>query len=254
MLRGLTWRLESLGRYFFFLGQLLRAVFKPPFRVMQYITEIERLGVDSVMIILLSGGSIGAIFALQMVTMLQMFQAEAGTGAAVAVALAREMAPVITTLMLIAKNGSAMAAELGTMKITEQIDALESMSINVLHYLVLPKVVASMLVFPVLTMLANVIGVLGAYLISVMLYAIDSGSYTDYMFTFLNPRDIVIGLVKAVIMGFISTTVCCFHGLNTRRGAKGVGASATKAVVAASVAILIADYILATMMLKVVYQ
>lgn len=246
-------KLETIGRYFFFLGEILRGSIRRPFRFAQYAAEMEHLGVDSVLIILLSGGSIGAIFALQMIAMLQMFQAEIGTGAAVAVALAREMAPVITTLMLIAKNGSAMAAELGTMRVTEQIDALESMSINVVQYLVLPKVIASMFVFPVLTLLANVVGVLGAYLISVVLYTIDSGSYTDYMFTFLSPRDIVTGLVKAVIMGFITSTVCCFHGLNAGQGAKGVGDSATKAVVSSSVAILVADYILATLMLKVIY-
>jgi phospholipid/cholesterol/gamma-HCH transport system permease protein len=215
---------------------------------------MEHLGVNSVLIILLSGGAIGMIFALQMVALLQPFQAEIGTGAAVAVALSRELAPVITTLMLIAKNGSAMAAELGTMKVTEQIDALESMSIDVVQYLVLPKVIASVLVFPVLTLLANVIGSLGSYFISAFLYAIDSASYTDYMFNFLSPRDVIIGLVKAAIMGFITATICCYNGLNTSQGAKGVGDSATKAVVSSSVSILVADYILATMMLKIIYS
>jgi phospholipid/cholesterol/gamma-HCH transport system permease protein len=254
MFQGILRKRDEMGRYLVFLGEICRSSVSRPFRFGQYIAEMEHLGVDSVLIILLSGGSIGAIFALQMVVMLQIFQAEIGAGAAVAVALARELAPVITTLMLIAKNGSAMAAEIGTMKVTEQIDALESMSINVVQYLVLPKVVASVLVFPVLTLLANVIGTLGAYSISTLLYAIDSASYTDYLFSFLSPRDVVIGLVKSVVMGFITSTICCFHGLNTTQGAKGVGDSATRAVVSASVCILVADYILATMMLKVIYS
>jgi phospholipid/cholesterol/gamma-HCH transport system permease protein len=214
--------------------------------------EIEQLGVHSVLIILLSGGAIGMIFALQLAGILRMFGAEIGTGAVTALALAREMAPVITTLMLIAKNGSAMAAELGTMKVTEQIDALEAMSVNVAQYLVLPKVLASLLVFPVLTLLANVIGVLGSYVVSVYLHAIDSAGYLDYMFEIMTPRDILNGLVKALVMGFITATICCFCGLNTTQGAKGVGESANKAVVTSSVSILVADYILATMMMGII--
>lgn len=247
-------KLDGLGRYFAFLGELLHSVFMRPFRTLQIITEIERLGINSVMIILLSGGAIGMIFALQMVVMLQMFQAEIGTGATVAIAMSRELAPIITTLMLIAKNGSAMAAELGTMRVTEQLDALESMSINVVQYLVLPKAIASVLVFPVLTLLANVIGALGAFIISTELYGIDSASYIDYMFDLLNPMDVASGLIKATVMGFITATICCFYGLGTTQGAKGVGDSATKAVVASSVSILMADYLMATMMMRLLYE
>jgi phospholipid/cholesterol/gamma-HCH transport system permease protein len=254
MLGALITKLEALGRYFVFLGEIFRCFVRKPIRIYQYAAEIEHLGVHSILIILLSGAAIGMIFALQMVALLQPFQAEIGVGAAVAIALSRELAPVITTLMLIAKNGSAMAAELGTMQVTEQIDALESMSISAVHYLVLPKVVASVLVFPVLTLLANVVGTLGAYVVSINLYGIDSASYTDYMFGFLRPRDVSVGLIKSAIMGFIVATVCCYHGLETSPGAKGVGDSATKAVVASSVAILVADYILTTIMLRFIYS
>jgi phospholipid/cholesterol/gamma-HCH transport system permease protein len=247
-------KLENIGHYFFFLGEILRYSVRRPVRFTRYITEIEHLGVNSVLIILLSGGAIGMIFALQMVALLQPFQAEIGTGAAVSIALSRELAPVITTLMLIAKNGSAMAAELGTMQVTEQIDALESMSINAVHYLVVPRVIASVLVFPILTLLANVVGSLGAFLISVYLYGIDSASYLDYLFGFLSPRDVFAGLVKAAVMGFIVATVCCYNGLKTSQGAKGVGDSATRAVVSSSVAILVADYILTTLMLRIIYS
>jgi phospholipid/cholesterol/gamma-HCH transport system permease protein len=252
MFQGMVRHLDSLGRYFIFLGELVRVAFKRPFRWARCFMEIEQLGVHSVFIILLSGGAIGMIFALQLAGMLQMFGAEIGTGAVTAMALARELAPVITTLMLIAKNGSAMAAELGTMKVTEQIDALETMAVNVPQYLVLPKVLASLLVFPVLTLLANVIGVLGSYVISVYLYAIDPAGYLDYMFDMMAPRDILSGLVKAVVMGFITATICCFCGLNTTQGAKGVGESANKAVVTSSVSILVADYILTTLIMGII--
>ena len=253
MLQNLAQTLETLGRFFVFLGEILRSIPKKPSRVTECLGEIEHLGVNSIPIIFLSGGAMGMIFSLQMVTFLQPFSVEIGVGAAVAIALSRELAPVITTLMLIAKNGSAMAAELGTMKVTEQIDALESMSINVVHYLVLPKVIASLLVFPVLTVLADVIGVIGAYVIAVFLFNVDSAGYLDYMFDFTNPRDVYFGLVKSAVMGVMTATICCFCGLRTTQGARGVGDSATRAVVISSVSILVADYLLTTLMLPLIY-
>lgn len=241
--------LDSFGRYMVFLGDILRCIPKKPSRFLRCLEEIEHLGVNSIPIIFLSGGAMGMIFSLQLVNFLRPFQVEIGVGAAVAISLARELAPVITTLMLIAKNGSAMAAELGTMKVTEQIDALESMSINVVHYLVLPKFIASIMVFPVLTLLANVVGCIGAYIIAVYLFNVDSAGYLDYMFDYMGPRDVNIGLVKAAVMGMMTATICCFNGLRTTQGAKGVGDSATRAVVVSSVSILVADYLLTTLML-----
>jgi phospholipid/cholesterol/gamma-HCH transport system permease protein len=247
-------KLEALGQYFSFVGVLIRSAVKRPFRIAQILMEIERLGVHSLFIIILSGSAMGMIFALQMAIMLQNFHAEIGTGAVVAVAMSREIAPVITTLMLIAKNGSAMAAELGTMRVTEQIDSLESMSVSAEHYLVLPKVLASLLVFPFLTLLSNMMGTLGAYIVSASLFSMDPAGFLNYLFDFLNPRDIFVGLIKSVVMAFIVSTICCFFGLRTSQGAKGVGDSATAAVVASSVSILVADYLLATLMLGLVYR
>jgi phospholipid/cholesterol/gamma-HCH transport system permease protein len=246
--------LEIIGEYFYFLGEIAVSLFKPPFHFSLFLTEIEHFGINSIGIIFLSGGAIGMIFALQMITLLQLFQAEIAVGAAVAVALARELAPVITTLMLIAKNGSAMAAELGTMKVTEQIDALEAMSIGPVHYLVLPKVTASFFVYPCLTILANVVGSLGSYICAIFIYNVDSANYLDYMFGFLYPRDIIMGLIKASVMGLMVATICCFCGLRTTQGAKGVGDSATQAVVISSVSILVADYIMASFMLRFTYS
>ncbi len=243
--------LEQAGRYFEFLGEVLRAFFRRPFRPGLLLAEIETIGIKSIPIIVLAGSAIGMIFALQMVSILQPFQGEMGVGAGTAIAMGREFAPIITVLMLIAKNGSAMAAELGTMRVTEQIDALESMAINPIQYLVVPRVFASLVTFPALTMLANIVGVLGAYLISIYLYRIDSATYLDYMFNMLKPTDITTGLIKASIMGVIVSTVCCFYGLNSREGAKGVGDGATKGVVVSSVSILVADYLLATVIMNI---
>jgi len=139
------------------------------------------------------------------------------------------------------------------MKVTEQIDALETMSITPEHYLVLPKVAACLVVFPMLTMLANIIGSIGAYIVSIYFYGIESGGYVNYLFDFLSPRDVFMGLIKSVVMGFIVSTICCFYGLNVSQGAKGVGDGATRAVVASSVSILVADYLLTTIILRFIY-
>jgi len=247
-------KLEFLGRYFAFLGATSRSMARRPFRLHQYLYEIERIGVNSLFVIFLSSVTMGMVISLQMIAILVDFHAEIGAGAVVAVAMSREIAPIITALMLIAKNGSAMAAELGTMRVTEQIDALEAMAISAEHYLVLPKVVASLLVFPVLTLLANMVGSLGAYIVSVFFYGVESAGFVDYMFDFLSPRDVFMGMIKSAVFGVLVSTICCFFGLNASQGAKGVGDSATKGVVASSVAILVSDYLLSTIILRIIYR
>lgn len=252
--KAILTRFVTIGRYIEFVSEVLRYSVRRPFRFRLYFEEIEHLGIDSIPIIVLSGLAIGMIFSLQMIDMLQPFQAEIGVGAAVSVALGRELAPVITTLMLIAKNGSSMAAELGTMRVTEQIDAMEAMSVVPVQYLVVPRVVASVVVFPLLTVLANIVGVSGAYVIATSLYNIDAASYASYMFDVLKPKDIYAGLIKSGVMGFIVSTISTFYGLGATQGAKGVGDGATKAVVSSSVAILIADYVMASIMMAVLFK
>ncbi len=252
--KAILTRFVAIGRYIEFVSEVLRYSVRRPFRFRLYFEEIEHLGIDSIPIIVLSGLAIGMIFSLQMIDMLQPFQAEIGVGAAVSVALGRELAPVITTLMLIAKNGSSMTAELGTMRVTEQIDAMEAMSVVPVQYLVVPRVVASIVVFPLLTVLANIVGVSGAYVIATTLYNIDAASYASYMFDVLKPKDIYAGLIKSGVMGFIVSTISTFYGLGATQGAKGVGDSATKAVVSSSVAILIADYVMASIMMAVLFK
>jgi phospholipid/cholesterol/gamma-HCH transport system permease protein len=251
--KAITEKLETLGEYFVFTGRVFRKIIKRPFRVMQCFIEIEHIGINSLFIIIVSCGAMGMILALQMVNILVDFQAEIGTGAMVGVAMAREIAPILTALMLIAKNGSAMSAELGTMKVTEQIDALEAMSISPEHYLVLPKVIACFFVFPVLTLLGNMIGSVGSFIVSVLVFGIESGGYLNYLYDFLSPRDVFMGLIKACVFAVIISTICCFYGLKASQGAKGVGDSATKGVVASSISILVADYLLTTIILRFIY-
>jgi phospholipid/cholesterol/gamma-HCH transport system permease protein len=251
--RSIVGVLEQLGRFFVFFGRVLSAFPRRPYRLKLVAEQTERIGVRSIPIIALSSAAIGAIFSLQITIVLGWFQAETMVGAAVGITLARELAPVITTLMLIAKNGSSMTAELGTMRVTEQIDAMETMSVDPVHYLVIPRIVASVIAFPILTGLANVVGVVGAYVIAVEVMGVDPGGFYDQLFWYVNPVDVMSGLIKAAVMGFMMSVICSYFGFYSDRGSKGVGESATRAVVTSSVGILIADYIMADLMLKWLY-
>lgn len=246
--------LENLGLFWLFFLDVLKWMFRKPRRWYLLSEQLEKIGVMSVPIILLSSLSIGMIFSLQLGSFLAMFRAELLVGAAVAKTLTRELAPVVTALMLIAKNGSAMTAELGTMRATEQIDAMETMSVNPIQYLVVPRVLACVFTFPVLTGIANIVGVVGSYFVSVMVRKVDQAGFMDQLYSYVEPSDIWSGLVKAAIMGLIVSLICCFHGFNAKGGSKGVGDAATRAVVSSSVGILIADYIMADIMLKVLFK
>lgn len=243
-------KLELVGRMSEFLGRALAAIVRPPYRIRNFTEQFERIGVRSVPIITLSGAAIGMIFSLQTVSVLAMFSAETMVGAAVGLTMARELAPVVTTLMLIAKNGSAMTAELGTMRVTEQLDAMETMGVDPIQYLVAPRVMAAMITFPILTALANVVGIVGSYLVATSVKGVDPGGFLQQLYWFVNPLDIGAGLFKAAIMGFMMAVICSFYGFFSSGGARGVGESATRAVVTSSVSILVVDYILADIMIK----
>jgi len=216
----------------------------PPFRFGQIAEQVEKIGIESIIIVSLSTFTTGMIIGLQLVNIMRLFGGETFAGAGVAISISRELAPVITAIVLIGKNGSSMTAEIGSMKVTEQIDAMETMAVNPIRYLVIPRLVASIFVFPALTALANVVGVFGGYLVSVKVMQVNSAAYLNTMYYWTDPDDIWTGLVKAVVFAVIVTTICCYQGLKTRGGAKGVGDSTTTAVVISTVAILIADYIM----------
>lgn len=224
-----------------------------PYRVARIAEQIEVFGVRSVPVIALSSAAIGMIFTLQTTALLKMFQAEFMVGAGVALANARELAPLITALMLIAKNGSSMTAELGTMRVTEQIDALETMSVDPLHYLVVPRLIAALVVFPLLTGLANVVGVAGSMFVATVVMNVDPGAFMDQIYWVVRPIDVYSGLMKAVVMGFMVTVICAYYGFTTRRGSREVGEASTRAVVTSSVSVLVADYFMADLMVRYLY-
>jgi phospholipid/cholesterol/gamma-HCH transport system permease protein len=236
------------GLHMILLGRAFTWLFRRPFRLRLYLEQMEFIGVGSMPIIMLVGFFTGAVTALQAITALAMFDQQRWVGYGVGVSLARELAPVFTALMITARAGSAMATELGSMRITEQIDALTTFAVNPVHYLVTPRLVASILMLPVMTMVFNVVGLLGAYIISILVYQIDFGQVLELFRHWVDPLDYVQGLIKSVIFGVAMALAACYQGFNVRGGAKEVGRATTAAVVASSVSVLILDYFLIEIM------
>ena len=236
------------GQHMMLLGRAFTWLFRRPFRLRLYLEQMEFIGVGSMPIIMLVGFFSGAVTALQGITALAMFDQQRWVGYAVGVSLARELAPVFTALMITARAGSAMATELGSMRITEQIDALTTFAVNPVHYLVTPRLVASILMLPVMTMVFNVVGLLGGYVISILVYQIDLGQVLELFRHWVDPADYVQGLIKAVIFGIAMALAACYQGFNVRGGAKEVGRATTAAVVSSSVSVLVLDYFLIEIM------
>ncbi len=247
----LSSKTESLGRFAFFIFDVLRASVRRPFRFRRLLEEIEKIGLDSIPIAGMVGLFSGMVFALQSGYSFRTFHAEILVGATVAISLAREIGPVFTALMLVARSGSAMAAEIGTMAVSEEIDALSVMAVSPLHYLVVPRVLAAILVFPLLTALFDVVGSVGAYGVGVHLLGIPEGPFLQKLYESVESKDLWGGLFKAAIFGFFSTLICCAQGLAAKGGAAGVGRATTKAVVYASVMVLISDYFLTSWVLEI---
>jgi len=190
------------------------------------------------------------ILALQLINIMYIFRAETFAGAGVAMAAGREIAPVVTAIALIAKNGSAMTAEIGSMQVTEQIAAMETMAVSPLRYLVVPRIFASILVYPALTAIVNIVCVLGGCYVASYVMSVNMTAYTTTMFFYVDPDDVWTGLIKSVVFGILVTVICCYHGLRTSGGAKGVGRRTTAAVVLSTVAIFVADYILTFLFIR----
>ncbi len=242
------------GKYAQFLGGTFLGLFRRPFRWKLILDHMEKIGVNSLLIISLSSVTVGMIFSLQVTYIMRIFRGETFVGAMMGVTMGRELAPVMTALMLIAKNGSAMAAELGTMKVTNQIAAMETMAVSPIHYLVVPRLIATVIMCPVLTARAKVLGIVGSYFVAVVLEGVDSARFFDRLYFWVDPKDVYGGLIKAAVFAIIITTISCFYGLTTRQGAKGVGVSTTKAVVVSSVAVLVADYVLSDILISLLYK
>jgi phospholipid/cholesterol/gamma-HCH transport system permease protein len=217
---------------------------RPPYRVDVYFDQLEFVGVGSVFVVGLTGLFTGMVFAVQSYTAFSLFNAQSLVGSTVALALARELGPVFAGLMVTARVGSAMATELGSMKVTEQIDALVTMAVDPVQYLVVPRLVATVLMMPVLAMLFGVIGISGAYFVTVVQEGISTGVFLGRIHAYVDPPDIIGGLIKAAAFGFFIAIISCYKGMNAKGGARGVGEATTQAVVLSSVTVLVADYFL----------
>lgn len=231
-----------------FLKSILH-LFTPPLKIRSCFKQMEFVGVDSLFIVILTGLFTGMVLALQGYLGLSRFGATSMVGPTVALSMTRELGPVLAALMVTGRAGSAMATELGTMRVTEQIDALFTMGLNPIKHLVVPRILAGLLMMPFLTIVADFVGMLGAYVISVKYLGINSGVYIGRTIDYLTITDVIDGLVKSVFFGLIITLSACFYGYYTKGGAEGVGKSATRAVVLSCVMILISDYIITSIMM-----
>jgi len=240
--------LEEMGGIMLMLLQSVYLSFQRPFKLDYIFKQMEFVGVKSTLIVLITGAFTGMVLALQSSYGFRKFGAEGLVGAIVALSMTRELGPVLTSLMVTGRAGSAMAAELGSMRATEQIDALTVMALNPIKYLVAPRVVASCLILPILTIISDFIGIAGGYLIGVKLLGINEGAFINKIVKTLALADIYNGLIKAAVFGIILSVVSCYKGFNTRGGAEGVGRATTEAVVVSSVTILVADYVLTSIM------
>ncbi len=223
-------------------------MFRPPYRFRVLFKQMEFVGVNSIIVVLIAGAFTGMVFALQSYYGFRMFGGESLVGATVALGVTRELGPVFTALMVTGRVGSAMAAEIGTMKVTEQIDALHTMSVNPVHYLVMPRIVAAIVMLPVLTVVSDFVGIVGGYFVGVELLNINSGIFVAKIVEFVDLGDIYNGLIKAACFGLILSLIGCYKGMKTTGGAEGVGKATTQSVVLASVTIFISDYFLTSVM------
>ncbi len=239
----------QLGQFVMFLLGAVFYMLVPPYKPRLWIRQIRIIGADSLFLIILIGGFTGMVLGLQGYNTLRRFGSEGALGAVVALVLVRELGPVLAALMIAARAGSAMAAELGSMQSTEQIDALTVMAINPVQYLVSPRVLAGVVSFPLLTSIFDVIGIWGGYMIGVGLMGAPSGAYFNRIAATMTAHDIATGLYKALVFGVIVMWVCCYKGYHAERMATGVSRATTEAVVLSSVLILAWDYFLTSILL-----
>jgi phospholipid/cholesterol/gamma-HCH transport system permease protein len=226
------------------LGWLVR----PPFRTAQFLAAFDFIGAGSTFIVGLVGLFTGMAFTVSTIVGFRQFSAEGMVGGVVALALARELAPVLAAVVVTARAGSTMASELGNMRVTEQIDAITTMGVSPVQYLVVPRIVATTLLLPALATMFALAGMLGAYVVAVLWQNIDPGLFFDKVRVFVEMKDLRMMAVKSLLFGFIVSVICCKKGFFASGGARGVGEATAKAVVASIVAIFAADYVTTTLM------
>jgi phospholipid/cholesterol/gamma-HCH transport system permease protein len=245
---GIAEYVNEMGRMLLLLVDTIRWSFYPPLRLDLLYQQMERVGVRSVLVVTLTGAFTGMVLALQSFHATRSFGAETMVGVAVALSMTRELGPVLTSFMVTGRAGSAMAAEIGTMKVTEQVDALSAMAVNPIKYLIVPRVWASIFVVPMLTVIADFVGIIGGYFTGVIILRINAGAYVANMEKYVELNDIYHGIIKAAVFGLILSIVGCYKGYSTTGGAEGVGKATTQSVVLSAITILMANYLLTAAM------
>lgn len=242
--RSVLGLLGAIGRVTLFAIEAVSHVLRPPWYPREFANALMAIGYFSLPVVGLTALFTGGALALQIYDGGARFSAEAVVPSVVAIAMVRELGPVLGGLMVAGRVGAAIAAEIGTMKVTEQIDALVTLSTHPQKYLTVPRVLAGTLTLPALAFVGDIIGIMGGYLVGVGRLGFNGATYLQNTADFLETADVVSGLIKASVFGFIVTLMGCYHGMNSGRGAQGVGRATTNAVVSASVLILAANYIL----------
>lgn len=236
--------IASTGRLGLFFVESIFWLFQPPWYWRQIGAQFLKIGYFSLPVVGLTAIFTGMVLALQSYTGFSRFSAEGAVATVVVLSITRELGPVLAGLMVAGRVGASMAAEIGTMRVTEQIDALTTLSTNPFQYLVVPRLIAGVLMMPLLVLVADIIGVFGGYLVSVYQLGFNSGNYLQKTMQYLEFQDVMSGLIKAAAFGLIISLMGCYHGYYSARGAEGVGRATTNAVVGASILILCMNYAL----------
>jgi phospholipid/cholesterol/gamma-HCH transport system permease protein len=242
---------DDLGSTIVLATQTVTWAVRPPFRPAQLLIALDFVGAGSTFIVALVGLFTGMAFTVSTIVGFRQFSAEGMVGGVVALALARELAPVLASVVVTARAGSTMASELGNMRVTEQIDAITTMGVSPVQYLVVPRVLATTLMLPLLATCFGVAGQAGAYVVAVVWQGIDPGLFFDRIQQFLQISDLRMMIVKSFVFGFVVSVICCKKGFYASGGAKGVGEATARAVVSSIVAIFAFDYVLTTMMTEI---
>ena len=254
---------ENLGRtslgFVDYLGELgvlaresIHSLFTQRLRWRETIFQIYGIGIQSLPVVLLTGAFIGMVFAAQTYFQFHKVQMDTSTGPAVAIALSRELGPIITSLMIAGRVGAAMAAEIGTMQVTEQVDALRSLAVHPVDYLVVPRMIAISISLPILTAMAIAVGILSGYIVSIEMLGIDGAYFIHNMYKYTDQNDIYTGLIKVFIFSFLIIFISCHKGLTCVGGAEGVGKSTTEAVVNSSISILITNFFVTMLLSRII--
>jgi len=239
--------IRHTGKIFMLFFETIYWMITPPFEKKNVLNQMENIGIKSLPVVLITGAFTGMVLVVQTYYQFRRLSVESGVGAVVGFSMTRELGPVLTALILAGRVGAAITAEIGSMKVTEQIDALKAMAVSPVKYLVVPRFISCATLLPILTVFSDFMGILGGYFVGVKMMGITGAFFLDNL-KFVNPSDIVNGLIKAMVFGMIIAIVSCYRGFITQGGAAGVGRATTISVVASCMLILVSDFFLSVML------